>query len=221
MVTGSWILHIESSGSICSIALSLDSKLVAFEISKEDFAHAGQITILIRSCLNKAGISVNDLSAINCCEGPGSYTGLRVGQSVSKAMCMALEIPLISFSAFEIMFHKVDQVNDLFVLTLVKARNNEAYYLLFGNNREILEGPASLLLDSPRFRDIVDQFHPTIVINEPLEILSPLTPEIISFDARDLITLGWTYYVRKTFKSLYTFTPLYIKPPNITQPRKR
>lgn len=59
-------------------------------------SHAALLTLQIRECVEAAGIPLAQLDAVALSQGPGAYTALRVGASVAKGICYALEKPLIA-----------------------------------------------------------------------------------------------------------------------------
>src|SRR6187431_1856868 len=91
-----YILHIETSTAVCSVALSRDRTLVAFLDLEEGMNHTAQLSPIISQLIQSASIKPTDLGAIAVSSGPGSYTGLRVGSSTAKAMAYSLGIPLIA-----------------------------------------------------------------------------------------------------------------------------
>jgi len=90
------ILNIETSSTICSVCLAKDGKLVDFKEDKSGNSHARVLTVFIDELIKKNGIVLADLDAIAVSAGPGSYTGLRIGTSVAKGVCYALNKPLIA-----------------------------------------------------------------------------------------------------------------------------
>ena len=104
----SFILHIDSTTKVCSIALSKENELFQLvEIDSEDLMHSEKLHVFIEECLKKAGIQPNELSAISVSKGPGSYTGLRIGVSAAKGLCYGLGIPLIAIETLTAMAHSV------------------------------------------------------------------------------------------------------------------
>lgn len=90
------ILCIETGTDTCSVALARDGQLVALCESAADRDHARNLGPYIDRALQMADLSVSQLDAVAVSKGPGSYTGLRIGVSLAKGMCYALDIPLVS-----------------------------------------------------------------------------------------------------------------------------
>jgi len=133
-----FILCIETSTSICSVAVSGDGKLLSFREIQDAKSHASQLTPFISEVLDEAGINPNDLSAIAVSKGPGSYTGLRIGVSTAKGMAFALNVPLISVGTLLAMAsgflseHPFPSDNpDILLCPMIDARRMEVYSALY------------------------------------------------------------------------------------------
>src|SRR5688572_2105310 len=97
------ILSIETSTPVCSVALHGDGKiLTALEVHQE-YSHASKLGILVKEVTKLSDTPLDRVDAVALSSGPGSYTGLRIGTSLSKGLCYALDIPLISVSTLEAM----------------------------------------------------------------------------------------------------------------------
>ena len=88
----SYILHIDSTTKVCSIALSKNDKLIQLvELDSDGLVHSEKLHLFIQECLEKASINPNNLDAISVSQGPGSYTGLRIGISAAKGFCIRVK----------------------------------------------------------------------------------------------------------------------------------
>jgi len=90
------ILLIDTSSEVCSAAISVDGSVIALYENLEAQSHAALLTLQIEQCSKLTGIPLAQLDAVALSQGPGSYTALRVGASVAKGICYALEKPLIA-----------------------------------------------------------------------------------------------------------------------------
>jgi tRNA threonylcarbamoyladenosine biosynthesis protein TsaB len=76
----------------CSVSIAKDGKtIICNEIAEEGYSHAERLHVFIETTMQQAAITFSDLSAVAVSQGPGSYTGLRIGVSASKGLCYALE----------------------------------------------------------------------------------------------------------------------------------
>ena len=103
------ILCIETSTSVCSAAVCKDGKPLKQVINREGSNHARLLPLYIKELLaftREQGLS---LDAVALSEGPGSYTGLRIGTSTAKGLCYGLNIPLIPVPTLEVLCEAVRQ----------------------------------------------------------------------------------------------------------------
>lgn len=89
------ILHLETATTTCSVALSYEGKVLQSKSLDGAYVHAEELLPLVQQVLLDSGNTVTNLQAISYSRGPGSYTGLRIGLSTAKGLCMALNIPLL------------------------------------------------------------------------------------------------------------------------------
>lgn len=131
-----YILNIETATKNCSVALAKDGKTIVYkEIAEEGYSHAERLHVFIEEIIKEAGITLNDLSAIAVSQGPGSYTGLRIGVSAAKGLCYALEIPLIAVDTLQALASQVNISNGL-IIPMIDARRMEVYSAIFAPNLE-------------------------------------------------------------------------------------
>lgn len=98
----SCILHIETSTSACSVAVSEDGQNV---FNKEDLngpSHAALLGVFIDEALSFADSHAMPIDAVAVSCGPGSYTGLRIGVSMAKGVCYGRNIPLIGLPTLKV-----------------------------------------------------------------------------------------------------------------------
>lgn len=97
------ILGIETTGRFCSVSLFDEQGVLSELSSKEENSHSLVLHGLITSLIEQQGLTINDLDAVALSQGPGSYTGLRIGSSSAKGLCIALDIPLIAIPTHDAM----------------------------------------------------------------------------------------------------------------------
>jgi tRNA threonylcarbamoyladenosine biosynthesis protein TsaB len=84
------ILTIETSTSVCSVALANNGQIICQKESSDEKSHAKLLTLFVDEVIKESAININQIDAIAVSKGPGSYTGLRIGVSVAKGLCYAL-----------------------------------------------------------------------------------------------------------------------------------
>ncbi len=145
------ILYIETSGPIASVALSNKEHLIDELTNPNQQQHAGFLHSALSEILTKNGFKTTDLTAVSISNGPGSYTGLRVGLSAAKGLCYALKIPLIAVNTLEVWANKAKSLikNDIdyHICTMIDARRMEVYTAIYNANIETLMQPQAAILD--------------------------------------------------------------------------
>jgi tRNA threonylcarbamoyladenosine biosynthesis protein TsaB len=156
------ILNIESSTSVCSVALAIDGKVISLQESNTKNSHSELITIFSHNAVTESGLSFTDLDAVAVSKGPGSYTGLRIGVSTAKGFCFGLEIPLIAIGTLEAMANGMFKLPELInikansmLCPMIDARRMEVYTALFSNNLQEIESTSAKIIDSDSFDNIL------------------------------------------------------------------
>lgn len=126
-----YILNIETSTKNCSVSIAKDGEtIICNEIAEEGYSHAERLHVFIETSLQQAGIAFRDLAAVAVSQGPGSYTGLRIGVSAAKGLCYALGIPLIAVDTLKILAAQANVTSGL-IVPMLDARRMEVYSAIF------------------------------------------------------------------------------------------
>jgi len=122
------ILCIETSTSVCSAAICKDGVPFKQCISREGSNHARLLPRYIGELLSFAREQNLSIDAVALSEGPGSYTGLRIGTSTAKGLCYGLNIPLIPIPTLEILIAAAKEKGaDGIFFPMIDARRMEVY----------------------------------------------------------------------------------------------
>lgn len=212
-----YILHIDTSGDNGFVALGADGKLVAFKENPEARNQAASVNNDINEILSAAGIALKDLSAVAVCGGPGSYTGLRIGLSTAKALCYALNIPLMQHDRLTLMIlgqcHKFLSEYDVYLAVLI-AREQEYYISSYNNNFEPIISPRHIAEDE--FKLIINKIDGKLLtIGDISKGLKQIVNSDIIQDRRIKIET-WIMYAFERFNcnefvNLSTIEPIYLK----------
>ncbi|MBR1798720.1 MAG: tRNA (adenosine(37)-N6)-threonylcarbamoyltransferase complex dimerization subunit type 1 TsaB [Bacteroidales bacterium] len=145
------MLLIETATRVCSVAIAHDGNVVAQRCSTEANAHSSQLTMFIDSMLHELNLQPHQLDAVCVSEGPGSYTGLRIGVSTAKGLCFALEVPLFAVSTLMSMaslyYAKHPDYTGL-VCPMVDARRMECYTMIVGRAEQESERDVVVLRET-------------------------------------------------------------------------
>jgi tRNA threonylcarbamoyladenosine biosynthesis protein TsaB len=147
------ILHIDTASDRGVVMLAAGDNIVALRVNHEPMNHASWVQPAIAAVLHEAGVKSTQLKAVAVANGPGSYTGLRVGLAAAKGFCFACNLPLITLCSLKIMAKAVCLTQQPqpagnehlpAIAALIDARRMEVFYAVF--DREVsgvLEGPAA------------------------------------------------------------------------------
>lgn len=126
------IILIETSTSLCSVALAEDGKVVAYKESAEPRSQASLTAPFVKEVLDSKGLKASDCDAVCVSSGPGSYTGLRVGVSSAKGLCFGARLPLLAVDTMEILVNQAVEEGLLpegcrTIIPMIDARRMEVY----------------------------------------------------------------------------------------------
>jgi tRNA threonylcarbamoyladenosine biosynthesis protein TsaB len=154
----SLILQIETATTVCSVALSENGNVLASKEIQQRNVHAEVITLFIDEVLKTASKQYNELSAVAVSCGPGSYTGLRIGISVTKGLCYSLEIPFIAVETLEAMTDgMIAEVteDDVLFCPMIDARRMEVFTAVFDAKGERVKPTSAEIIDQDSFSDLL------------------------------------------------------------------
>lgn len=221
-----YILHIDSTTKICSVAVSNKDKLVELtEIDSDKLVHSEKLHLFIETCLKSAGIQISDLSAINVSKGPGSYTGLRIGVSAAKGLAYGLDIPLLSVDTLEAMANSVSTTveNDAVLIPMIDARRMEVFCSIHQSDR-CLKTVEAKVLDDTSFSTFKDQkvYYFGDGASKAIETLNSSFKFIdgIKTSAANLVSLAWKKFENNQFEDVAYFEPFYLKDFIAGKPKK-
>ena len=154
------ILCLETSTSVCSVALNESCCTLALRESEKQNAHSEKITTFIKEVMEIAGIGYSQLDTVAVSKGPGSYTGLRIGVSTAKGICYAADLPMMAIDTLEAMAFGMKEKlgsqiaeNDL-LIPMIDARRMEVYAAVFDANLNRIQDTAALVIDENAFDDL-------------------------------------------------------------------
>lgn len=130
--SGAMIVLIESSAEFPSVALcNVQGDVLWDEVGTDKQSHAEKLPMMVQRAVEFVQEQGASIVAIAFQEGPGSYTGLRIGVSLAKGLCYGLSVPLISISGFECLgkkaLEKYADCTEAWVM--MDARRDEVYAL--------------------------------------------------------------------------------------------
>lgn len=150
------ILNIDTATENASICVATDGNRIATMVNREQKDHAGWLQQAIAQLMQEAGFTMQQLEAVAVTEGPGSYTGLRVGMATAKGLCYALHIPLITESTLKVIAYATREAIGLstgqspllptLLCPMIDARRMEVFTAVYSLDlEEVIPGGARIL----------------------------------------------------------------------------
>lgn len=212
----SLILNIETATKNCSVALAKDGKTLAIrEIATQNFSHAEKLHVFIEEIFAETNLKLQDLSAIAVSQGPGSYTGLRIGVSAAKGLCYALSVPLISVDTLELLARKIDIKNGI-IVPMIDARRMEVYSAFFDSKYNKIRDTKAEVIDETSYQDISEIMH--LIGDGAMKFKDILTdakfhyyPEIEFPSATEMAQVSFQKFQNNQLEDVAYFEPFYLK----------
>ena len=218
----SCILNIETSTSVCSVAMSEDGACI---FSKEDHSgpnHAVKLGGFIDEALSFTDNHAIPLDAVAVSCGPGSYTGLRIGVSMAKGVCYGRDVKLIAIPTLELMcvpmlLKELVKEEDALLCPMLDARRMEVYSQILTRGLKEVRKTEANVVDADTYKEYLDE-HPVYffgngaakcmeVINHPnahfIKDIEPL--------AKYMYPLAEKRIAEERFEDVAYFVPYYLK----------
>lgn len=220
------ILSLETSTTVCSVALHENETLVAIAEVHRGFSHGSKLAILIDDVMKSADRELKEIDAIAVSSGPGSYTGLRIGTSTAKGLCYALSLPLIAIGSLELLAAQVNKSNvaNAWLCPMIDARRMEVYCLVMDAKGQLIQRVEARIIDEKSFEEHLDKT-PVIFFGDGAQKCRPvlnhknaLFIEGVSPSATQLGSMAFEKYQRKEMEDVIHFEPFYLKEFRIKKP---
>jgi tRNA threonylcarbamoyladenosine biosynthesis protein TsaB len=226
------ILNIETSGKICSVAITKDGVLEFQVDDKDGMQHANKLAPFVDKCMDELHRKGEKPDAVAVSIGPGSYTGLRIGLSLAKGLAFSLGVPLIGVDTLKIlavkaMFGPVNWQGDEILVPMIDARRMEVFTAAydFALNEVVPAGP--LIIDESSFAELLNKgkvyfmgdgaAKAVNVIKHPnarfIEGILPM--------AKDMLALSEKAFREEDFLDIAYSVPKYLKEYQTTTPKNK
>lgn len=217
-----FILNINTAFETASVILS-KAEQPLFELqSSSQKDHASFLEPAIKSVCEHAKISLDRLDAISVLNGPGSYTGLRVGLSSAKGLCYALKKPLILLNTLDVMAlalkmqSPVISTNVLYC-PLIDARRMEVFTAFYNSDLSLIKDYTAEVLDTSFLKQETTENYVVAGGNGSLKLEKILhnkkiiyvNPLILS---QPSLILGYHSFLNQQFANVVYSEPFYLKP---------
>ena len=210
------ILNIETATKNCSVALAKEGKIVACkEIAEQNFSHAEKLHVFIEELLIENQLQFSDLSAIAVSQGPGSYTGLRIGVSSAKGFCYALNIPMIAIDTLQLIAKQI-QIEDGIIIPMIDARRMEVFTAFYDKNYQQIRNTQAEIIDETSYQEISEIIH--LVGDGTEKFKNTLTDnkfifhsDVVFPSAKQMTQLSSDKFLKNDFVDVAYFEPYYLK----------
>jgi tRNA threonylcarbamoyladenosine biosynthesis protein TsaB len=220
-----YILNIETATKNCSVAIAQDGKtLLCKQIAESGYSHAEKLHVFIEELLLELQLNYKDLNAIAVSQGPGSYTGLRIGISAAKGLCYALDIPLIAVDTLEILARQL-QVSDGYIVPMIDARRMEVYSAIFDAKYQKVRETQAEIITEDSFTTLEGTVY--FIGDSTEKCVTTLTQsnfifkdDIVYPSANEMSRLSDEKYKKNDTVDVAYFEPYYLKDFMTTVPKK-
>ena len=215
------IILIETSTSLCSVALAENGEITAYKESSAPKAHASLTAVFIDEMLREKGLGIADCDAICVSMGPGSYTGLRVGVSTAKGLCFGAKKPLLAVGTLDTLVAQAIAEGLVpegcrYIVPMIDARRMEVYTATFKPDTEQVTQTEPIIIDQNSFAAELEE-GPVLFIGDGAgKCEGTITHPNARFvqcwpKASSMLAPASAEYKEKRFKDVAYFEPFYLK----------
>jgi len=223
-----YIINIETSTEVCSVALSCNGEIVYEKERTEGLTHSRLLAVFIEEIFKESGLKSDIIDAVAVSMGPGSYTGLRIGVSLAKGLCYALDKPLIAIGTLDALgIYTTQNINqylpeaikmkNILCCPMIDARRMEVYTSMYDITGKRLEKVSAKIIDKNSFSTYLDR-QPVMFFGNGAAKCRPLLDHPnalfkgpVNTSARFMLKLSEDKYNNCDFEDVAYFEPFYLK----------
>ena len=229
------ILCIETGTDICSVGLVNNGELISLRESDSGRDHAKKVALFVDELLTENNIDPVQIDAVAVGEGPGSYTGLRIGVSFAKGLCYGTGKPLIAISSLAALtavacedykagIIDIENWDKAHLCPMIDARRMEVYTQVFDSAANALSGVTAEIIDENSLAEYRTDDAPLIIFGSGAakceQVLGATLIEVTP-SVRGMATLAEQKYAAADFADVAYFEPYYLKDFVVTTSRKK
>jgi tRNA threonylcarbamoyladenosine biosynthesis protein TsaB len=221
-----YILNIETATKNCSVAIAKNGQtLLCKQVSELGYSHAEKLHVFIVELMQELKLDFTAIAAVAVSQGPGSYTGLRIGVSAAKGLCFALNIPLISVDTLQVLSSQLT-IKEGLIIPMIDARRMEVYSAVFNSKGEKIRGVEAEVIDEHSFNNFDEPLHflgdcsekcQTVLKNENFTFHT----DCVYPSANEMGKLSYEKFTTQDFEDVAYFEPYYLKDFMITVSKKQ
>ena len=229
------ILCIETGTDICSVGLVNNGELISLRESDSGRDHAKKVALFVDELLTENNIDPVQIDAVAVGEGPGSYTGLRIGVSFAKGLCYGTGKPLIAISSLAALtavasedykagIIDVENWDKARLCPMIDARRMEVYTQVFDSACNALSGVTAEIIDEQSLSEYRNADSELIIFGSGAakceQVLGATLIEVTP-SVRGMAAIAEQKYAAADFVDVAYFEPYYLKDFVVTTSRKK
>ena len=210
------ILAIDTSSSICSVAILEDDKLIDKNELNDGKTHSENLMPLLDEILKRNSIDIKNIDLIACCVGPGSFTGIRIGVATIKPIAEVLNIKVASVMSLEALARNIEGKE--IIVSLIDARNNQVYCGIFdkeyNKKEEYLADDINVVIDNLMKYEKITVVGNGAILHKELLLQRLKNVEFSNNNnqsAENVGKIGYKKYLEKDLCTADTIIPVYLR----------
>lgn len=202
-------LFIDTCSVSANVALVDGNKLLSHREKTIPNGHSKYTTSLIKSCLDEVGIDANDVDNIMVCNGPGSFTGVRIGVAIAKTYGYLIKKDITPISSLKELAISCP-VSSKYLMCLRNASKNSYYVGMYDSNYNLVKDET--ILDREEIIKLYKIYNPK-VISDTYDVIGTIKVDKVNLDFTKLVN----YYLNKDKVPCHSLVPNYIKLPQVLE----
>lgn len=227
------ILTLDTALTLATVSLSRNAEVLGAESNASQYDHASFVQPAIKKVLEKSSASLSSIDAVAVVNGPGSYTGLRVGLASAKGICYALNKPLILINTLHLLaFASVGNhsksnepeaisgnrqpATGNLLCPMIDARRMEVFTALYDSSLQEIKKASAEILDENFLHDELEK--QTIIFSgngsEKFQQICHHPNAVFSeesYSVKDVAALAYQSYLKNDFADIAYCEPFYVK----------
>lgn len=225
------IIHIETTTDVCSVALSQDGQCLMSEENFDGPNHGIVLGPYVDAAVSFADSHAIPIDAVAVSQGPGSYTGLRIGVSAAKGLCYGRNLKLVAVSTLQLLcvpllLYRDDLPDDALFCPMLDARRMEVYSAVYTRALKTVKEVAANVIGPDAYADLLAE-HPVVFFGNGARKCQEVIrhPNALFVDdvyplAKNMFPLAEQALLNGRTEDVAYFEPFYLKEFVATKPKK-
>ena len=203
-------LFIDTSMMNVSISIVKDNKILSIIQEEIPNEHSKYVTSYVRKVIDDAGIDANDLDKILVVNGPGSFTGVRIGVTIAKTYGYLINKNIIPVSSLKSL--AISSKRNELVMSVISANRNNYYVGIYDSEyNEVIQ---EQFVSRDRLLELISEYNPYIVSND-FDVVGVNKFNKVNLDVLEIVN----YYKNMDSVNYHALVPNYLKLPQAMENR--